>query len=224
MTHWHIAAYSVYVTLFHLCDTFKQNKSHILPFVRTSSDVRMSIWFSSCDLFLLAAVTYVPFMESFHIWLLSSYHHPVQDNPSLPNPKIKVVHLYLRFSICDQVSPVCYNFFFPAWNLFIFGLCLLIIILLHSVQDAPTPAQPQGRFTYIFDSVVATKFLQSAVTSVSLHGIFSYLAHVFLSFCPTPALPQGQGYSLLWLIPLYQMSLTCFGCQRGHSCADRPHF
>ncbi len=32
----------------------------------------------------------------------------------------------------------------------------------------------------IFDSVAATKFLLSAITSVSLHGIFSF-AHVFLS-------------------------------------------
>ncbi len=54
---------------------------------------------------------------------------------------------------------------------------------------------PRSRsFTFIFDSVVATKFLLTAITSVSLHGICSYLAHVFLSSsctrCSTPPNPK----------------------------------
>ncbi len=59
--------------------------------------------------------------------------------------KVKVVHLYLWSSSYDQVSPVCCNFCFPSWNLFIFGSCL-IIILLHPAHDAPTPCPtPKGQ-------------------------------------------------------------------------------
>ncbi len=57
--------------------------------------------------------------------------------PHLPNRTghIALVMSYVTiwFNSCDQVYPGCCtcNFCFPSWNIFIFGTCLRISILLH---------------------------------------------------------------------------------------------
>ncbi len=110
-----------------LCPRYRMVRGHIalVMSVRPVRNVRASRFDSVVmTKFLLAAVTSVSLLGIFsylaHVFLTSSSFtlHKIL-HPSW-SPRSRVVHLYLAFSSCDQVSPGHYNFRFPSCNLFIF--------------------------------------------------------------------------------------------------------
>ncbi len=144
------------------------------------------------------------------IWFLCPCYRMVRGHIALVMSIRPYVGTYVPIwsSSYDQFSPVCCNFCFPLWNLFIFGSCLPNIIQLYPAQILHPSWSPRSwSFTFIFDSVVATKFLLTAITSVSFLWIFFHIWLMssyhhpasFCTRCSTPAQPQGQGCSLIWL-------------------------
>ncbi len=122
-----------------LCPHYRMVRGHIALVMSVrqyvTSRTYVPIWFSSYDQVSPGCCNFC--FPSWNLFIFGSclliiilLHH-LQDAPPLPNPKGKVVHLYLWFSSCDQVSP---GFCFPSWNDLVFQRCLANIILLHSTE------------------------------------------------------------------------------------------
>ncbi len=123
-------------------------------------------------------------MESVHIWLLSSYHHSasfctIWFTPAQPQDQGHS----LWFSSCDQVSPVCCTFCFFSWNIFIFGSCLLIIIL-------PNPLTPKVKVILLYDSFPYIKWASLSL----LPAGHSCADRLHFLFCYTPQQVVGGVY------------------------------